>query len=324
MSNITIKDVAKRSGVGVGTVSRVLNNSEQVNEETRNKVLKAIEELNYVPNIAGKRLSRNRSYVIAVLVPVINHPFFAKLIEELEKAADEKGYSLLVASSQRRIEKEHEILKRLRQNEADGAVFVTHYQHDPKEFENLAIVTIDRHLGDSIPVVTSSNYEGTKQGVAHLHEKGCKKIAFIGSKPNQESEVSQRLEAYLDYCKENKLEPIVIYEEVKHGEEEKIIHELLAEHPDVDGVFVSGCIMCYNLLNILGDKNINVPNDIQVVSYDGQFAIDHLTRITTIEQPLKEMAKECVDLLIKLIDKEEIENKIHKFDCRFVKGNTTK
>ena len=129
MRQPTIKDVAIRSGVGVGTVSRVLNNSPQISEQTRKKVLKAIKELNYVPNVAGKRLSQNRSYVIAVIVPVINHPYFAKLIAELELAADAKGYSLLVASSQHRIEKEREILKRIAQNEADGALFVTHYEH---------------------------------------------------------------------------------------------------------------------------------------------------------------------------------------------------
>ena len=84
MRQPTIKEVALKAGVGVGTVSRVLNNSPQISEKTRNKVLKAIEELNYVPNVAGKRLSQSRSNVIAVIVPVIDHPYFAKLIEELE------------------------------------------------------------------------------------------------------------------------------------------------------------------------------------------------------------------------------------------------
>ena len=116
----TIKEVAIRSGVGIGTVSRVINNSPQISEETRAKVLKAIEELHYVPNIAGKRLSQNRSNVLAVIVPVIAHPYFTKLIAELELAADKRGYSLLVVSSQHRIEKEKEILQRIAQRQADG------------------------------------------------------------------------------------------------------------------------------------------------------------------------------------------------------------
>ena len=195
MRSPTIKEVAKRSGVGIATVSRVLNNSPQITEETREKVMKAIKELNYVPNVAGKRLSQSRSYVMAVIVPVINHPFFSRLIEELELAADEKGYSLLVASSQHRIEKEQEILKRLREKQADGAIFVTHYEHQESDFDNLAIVSIDRHLGENIPIVTTDNYEGSKKGVEYLIEKGCKKIAYLGTRASQASEVTLREKA---------------------------------------------------------------------------------------------------------------------------------
>ena len=112
MKAATIKDVAKRSGVGIGTVSRVLNNDSQVSEKTRTKVLEVIKELNYVPNVIGKKLSQNRSNVIAVVIPVINHPFFASLVEQLEIEADKHNYSLLLATSQHRIEKEIEILRR--------------------------------------------------------------------------------------------------------------------------------------------------------------------------------------------------------------------
>ena len=324
MSSPTIKEVAARSGVGIGTVSRVLNNSPQISEETRQKVLKAIEELNYVPNVAGKRLSQKRSYVLAVIVPVINHPFFSKLIDELELAADEQGYSLLVASSQHRIEKEHEILRRLTQNEADGALFVTHFEHDESEFKNLAIVTIDRHLGKNIPIVTSNNYEATKQGVEHLIEKGCKKIVFLGTKPGQVSEVSLREQGYLDVMKEHGLEPIVVNKSVKHGEEDALIDELFEKYQGFDGIFVSGCILAGILYQKMQARGIKVPGDIQIVSYDGEFFGYETPHMTTLEQPIKEMAKRCVELLIKLIDKKDEIEMINKFDCRFVKGDTTK
>lgn len=320
----TIKEVAALSGVGIGTVSRVLNNSPQISEKTRRKVLKAIDELNYVPNSAGKRLSQNRSYVLAVLVPVINHPYFSHLIAELEEAADEHGYSLLVVSSQHRIDKEKEILKRLAQNEADGALFVTHYEHDESEFKNLAIVTIDRHLGDKIPVVTTNNYEATKEGVEYLIEKGCKKIAFLGTKPSQASEVILREKAYRDVVKEHNLPEIVINKEVKHGDEKTLIDEFLKDHKDVDGVFVSGCILASTLKNKLETLGIRVPEDIQVVSYDGEFFKNSTKRMTTLEQPLDQMAKKCVELLIDLINNKQNIEMMNKFDCRFIKGDTTK
>ena len=324
MSSPTIKEVAARSGVGIGTVSRVLNNSPQISEETRQKVLKAIKELNYVPNVAGKRLSQKRSYVLAVVVPVINHPFFAKLVAALELAADERGYSLLVASSQHRIEKEHEILKRLTQNEADGALFVTHFQHDEEEFKNLAIVTIDRHLGKNIPIVTSNNYEASKEGVEYLINKGCQKIVFLGTKPGQVSEVSQREQGYLDAMREHHLEPLVINESVEHGNEETLIDEFLDKHKGFDGIFVSGCVLADILVKKLKERGIDIPNDVQVVSYDGEFFRYKPPRVTSLEQPIDQMAERCVELLIKLIDKKDEIEMINKFDCRLVKGDTTK
>ena len=324
MPGPTIKEVAARSGVGIGTVSRVLNNSSQISETTKKKVLKAIDELNYVPNVAGKRLSQNKSYVLAVLVPIINHPYFANLIAKLEMEADARGYSLLVASSQHRIDKEKEILKRLAQNEADGALFVTHYEHNPEEFKNLAIVTIDRHLGENIPIVTTNNYEATKQGVEYLINKGCKRIAFLGTKPSQASEVILREKAYRDVMKEHNLEEIVINKEVKHGEESSVIDELIEKYSGIDGVFVSGCILASTLKNKFESSNIRVPEDVQVVSYDGEFFKNSQKRMTTLEQPLDQMAKKCVELLIDLINKKENTKMINKFDCRFVKGDTTK
>lgn len=324
MRSPTIKEVALRSGVGIGTVSRVLNNSPQISEKTRQKVLQAIEELNYVPNVAGKRLSQNRSYVIAVIVPVIAHPFFAKLVSGLELAADAKGYSLLVASSQHRIEKEREILKRLAQNEADGALFVTHYEHQESEFDNLAIVSIDRHLGKNIPIVTSNNYEATKEGVEYLIEKGCKRIAYLGTKPNQASEVFLREQAYRDVMKAHGMEELVVNDSVDHGQESALIDKLFEKYQGFDGVFVSGCTLANLLYDEVKARGIKLPDELQIVSYDGEFSADHHVHITTLEQPLDLMAEKCVELIIKKINEENDIELLNKFDCHLIKGETTK
>ena len=319
----TIKEVAAKSGVGIGTVSRVLNNSPQISEATRKKVLKAIKELDYVPNVAGKRLSQKKSYVIAVLVPVIDHPFFARLVSNLEIEADKKGYSLLLATSQHRIEKEHEILRRLQQGEADGALFVTHYEHHEDEFKGLAIVSIDRHLGKNIPVVTTDNYEATKKAIEHLIEKGCKKIAYLGTKPNQVSAVSLREKAYEDVCKKHNMPLMIVNQNVGHGEENKLIDELFNSYKEFDGVFVSGCTLATLLYNRMKLMGIKTPEDIQMVSYDGEFSLDDVHHISTLEQPLDLMAKKCVELLIDKINGKEVES-LSKFNCRFIKGETTK
>ena len=323
MGNATIKEVAAKSGVGIGTVSRVLNNSPQISEATRKKVMDAIKELNYVPNVAGKRLSQKKSYVIAVVVPVIDHPFFARLVSYLETEADERGYSLLLATSQHRIEKENEILKRLQQGEADGALFVTHYEHAEEDFQNLAIVSIDRHLGKNIPIVTTDNYEATRKAVEYLIEKGCKKIAYLGTKPNQVSEVSLREKAYVDVMKKHNMECLIVDKNVGHGEENKLVDELFKSYQGFDGVFVSGCTLATLLYNKVRQLGIKTPEELQIISYDGEFALDDTHHISTLEQPLNEMAAKCVELLIDKINGKETE-KLSMFDCHFIKGETTK
>ena len=107
----TIKDIAKASGYGVGTVSRVLSNDKSVSDKTRQKILDVIKELDYIPNVNGARLKQKHSKVIAVLVPVIYHPFFAEFVEELEKVSMDNNYSLLLVTSQNNIDKEKYIVE---------------------------------------------------------------------------------------------------------------------------------------------------------------------------------------------------------------------
>ena len=323
MKTPTIKDVAKRSGVGIGTVSRVLNGNAQTSEATRAKVLKAVAELNYLPNTIGKKLSQNRTYVIAVVVPVITHPFFANLVENIEIEADKKHYSVLLSTSQHRIEKEREILNKISRKEADGAIFITHYEHDESEFNNLAIVSIDRHLGNQIPIVSTNNYQASKEGMEYLYSHGSKRIAFLGSKPTSPSEVSNREKAYLDFTKEKGITPIIVNEVVDHHEEGALVEKIVKEYPKYDGVFVSNCTLARILVKKLTDRGVKVPEDVQVLSYDGDFERNSFLRISSMRQPIELMAKKCVELLIQLIDKKEINEKMSVFDCQFVKGATT-
>ena len=110
----TIKDVAKHAGVGIGTVSRVINNEKAVGEKTRKKVVESMKELKYLPNNMASQLRKNETRIIALLVPIVNHPFFAKLAYYVEDEADKFGYSVILVSSQQRVEKETEIISRIK------------------------------------------------------------------------------------------------------------------------------------------------------------------------------------------------------------------
>ena len=319
----TIKDVAKFAGVGIGTVSRVINNEKAVGDKTRNKVLSAMKELNYSPNNMASKLRKNKTKIIALLVPVINHPFFAKLAYFIEDEADKYGYTVLLVSSQHRVEKEEEIISRIKRREVDGAVFVTHFKHNEEMFKNCPIVSIDRTFGENVPYVTSDNYDATKKAVEYMIERGAKKIGFLGSKPLVDSEVKFREKAYVDVMNENNMPVRSVNEVILHGDEQATVKDFIEKYPDVDGVFVSGYSLSQVLYKNVVDSGKKIPQELQIVSYDGEFTQWSVNYVTCVEQPIEEMARSIVNLLIKKIRGEETQTRT-VLKTRFVIGSTTK
>jgi len=320
---VTIKDVAKYAGVGIGTVSRVLNGEKAVNGETRERVLQAIKDLKYTPNQMAAKLRKNANKIIALLIPVIDHPFFAKFAYYVEDEADKYGYSILLVSSQQKIGKESEILSKIRRREVDGAVFVTHYEHDAKEVENCAIVSIDRKVTDGIPYVTSDNYASTKKAVEYLIEKGCKSIGYVGSKPLVNSEVMLRLDAYKDVMIKHGLESQVVNEIIAHGEERKVVSEFFDKYKSVDGVFVSGFTMAQAFCTVAKERGIKIPSDMQMISYDGSFRQwNGGVTMSCVEQNVEKMARTVVGLLISKINNKEVPLRT-EIETEFIKGEST-
>ena len=320
---ITIKDVAKYAGVGVGTVSRVINNEKAVGEKTRTKVLEAMTALNDSRTNMAFRLRKNETRMSAFLVPVINHPFFAKLAYYVEDEACRFGYSVLLVSSQQKVDKEAEIITKIKHREVDGAVFVTHYMHEEDELQDCPIVSIDRTFGKNIPYVTSDNYDATKKAIKYMIERGAERVGFIGSKPLVASEVLERERAYLDVMAEYDMTPRLVNETIQHGEEPIVVADFMEKHPDVDGVFVSGYTLSQFLYEAAVESGKKIPDDLQIVSYDGIFKQWGISNITSVEQPVEEMARQVVRLLIKKIHSEETCART-VLKTKFVLGTTTK
>lgn len=320
---VTIKDVAKYAGVGVGTVSRVINNEKSVGEKTRKKVIEAIETLNYSRNNMAFQFRKNETRIIALLVPVINHPFFAKLAYYIEDEAGRFGYSVILVSSQQRVDKETEIINKITHREVDGAVFVTHYMHEEENLKNCPIVSIDRAFGENIPYVTSDNYDATKQAIEYMIERGAEKVGFIGSKPLVASEVLERERAYLDVMAEHNMPPCLVNKVIQHGEEKIVVADFMEKYKDVDGVFVSGYTLSQVFYEAAIKEGKKIPDDLQIISYDGIFKQWSTSNITSVEQPIEEMARQVVRLLVKKIRGEETCSRT-VLKTKFVPGTTTK
>ena len=319
----TIKDVAKYAGVGVGTVSRVLNNEKAVGTKTRTKVLEAIEALNYSRNNMAFQFRKNETRIIALLVPVISHPFFAKLAYYIEDEASKFGYSVILVSSQQNVDKEAAIIRKIAHREVDGAVFVTHYKHEDEDLQNCAIVSIDREFGANIPYVTSDNYDATQKAIKYIIERGAKRVGFIGSKPLVASEVSERERAYLDVMAEYGMPVRMVNEVIQHGEEPVVVADFMERYNDVDGVFVSGYTLSQFFYEAAIELGRKIPDDLQIVSYDGIFRQWGNSNMTSVEQPVEEMARQVVRLLVKKIHGEETCTRT-VLKTKFVLGTTTK
>ncbi len=319
----SIKDVATLAGVGVGTVSRVLNGSGYVSEESKSKVDAAVKQLNFRPNVSAQSLKSQRSKVVGLFVPVLNHPFFCALAEKIEHRLYENGYRTLIVCSQGRQEKELMVLSMLAQKRVDGAIFITHYNLS-KVDEALPIVTMDRHFGKSVPCITSDNYASTWNAIEHLIERGCKEIAYVGGKPAVESEVSKRLDAYLDAVKAHGLTPHVLFEEFEHGKEYEYAEKFFTLYGDIcDGVFCSGDILSNAVYHLAIRRKIAVPQQLKIVSYDGNMRDwKQSPNITSVVQDLDMIALHIVKELVNKIEHKEF-RKYVVVPAKLIVGETT-
>ena len=320
---VTINDVARASGFGIGTVSRVLSGDKSVKPATRERINQVIEELHYVRNVNGARLRQKNTGVIAVLVPVINHPFFAEFLENVEIAADKEGWSLLVIASQMNEQKEKEILLKIRQHEIDGGIFVTHYEHSEEELTGCPLVSIDRHLPGNVPLVSSDNYDSTRKALELLYSHGKRRIGFIGTKPIVDSEVVLRKKAYDDFVAEKGLPNLSKWEATSHGNEPSLVESFLNEFQDLDAIFASNGVLALHTQRHLLNKGIRIPDDIELIGNDGVSPLWGAADIDCIQQDIKAMAETSFHLLRDLIEGKEVDP-VTIIPTTLILGHTTK
>lgn len=318
----SMKDVARLAGVGMGTVSRVLNDSGYVSKDVRIRVNEAVKALNYTPNHNAQSLKTQKNKLVGLFVPTIDHPFFSQIAQHIESMLDEAGYKLMLVCSQDKVEKENNIIRLIAQNRMDGAIFFTHQKHDDISPE-YPIVTMDRHLGEHIPCVTSDNYEASHKAVEYLLEHGCKKLAYFGGQPAVESEVFLRLQAYRDVMKEHGLEQRVMFEVIAHGDEDDYADKFFEKFGDCDGVFVSGDVLALKLYYRVLERGIKIPEEFKIISFDGVLSkwVER-PKFTVIRQDLAALSRAITEQLINKINQEQCQQKII-IPSEFIIGETT-
>ncbi|SFG18107.1 LacI family DNA-binding transcriptional regulator [Sporolactobacillus nakayamae] len=320
----SIKDVAKVAGVSVTTVSRVLNNRGPISEKTREKVFKAMESINYTPNEFARALKLNKTHFIGVSVPSIWHPFFSEFVFHIENRLSRLKYNVLICSNNNDKTREIEFLNMVKQNKVDGIIAITYSDIDRYVSARLPFVSVDRFFTEQVAYVTSDNYWGGKIAASELIKRGCKKIAYIASVARQPNDTLKRKDGFVDGAKEKNCEFVVYEKKEPINDYAMFFSEFFSKYHHIDGIFVVNDQTTLLLLRELNKMGIRVPEDVQIIGYDAfQYFENFDTTLSSIKQPIKEMAESSVDMLLKIIDKEQIPNPV-VLPVAFKEGRTTK
>lgn len=296
----TMKDVAREAGVALGTVSKVVNGL-PVGNSYKKRVDDAIQKLNYQVNSYAQGLKASKTYTVALLIPNTQEPFFALLTYHINLALLKRKYRMLLCSTDFDLKLEQEYITMAQQNKVDGIIGLTYNPNLILE-ENTPFVAIDRSIGTHIPCVASDNFAGGQLAAEKLADLGCHNIAFLRTGSSLTNEPNKRKAGFENGCLARNLDyAIKILED---GDSYEEFDMFLSNHIEngklsFDGIFCATDGLAYYILKVLRKLNIRVPEDVQLIGFDGTTIFGDSNYIcSTIVQPVPEIAEMCVELLL--------------------------
>ena len=322
--SITMKDVAKLAGVSVGTVSRVINQEQGIKEITSKKVQQAIDELGYIPDVYARGMKKNKTETIALIVPSVWHPFFGEFAFHVEVELSKKGYKLLLCNISGP-KRELDYITMLQQNKVDGIIAITYSPIEDYLSSNIPFVSIDRTYEDkAIACVSSDNQKGAELAAQVLISKGGTHFGFIGGHNKTINETKKRRLFFEKTILEAGFPCEVLDLEEPYDNFLEEVEVFLRQHPEIDALFTINDFTAIDAISILEKLGKKVPEDVQVVGYDGIRQAEERTQyLSTIRQPIEEMATEAVQCLLDILDKKDRPLQI-TLPISYLEGKTTK
>ena len=296
----TMKDVAKEAGVALGTVSKVVNGL-PVGESYRLRVEAAIEKLNYQVNSYAQGLKSSRTYTAALLIPNTKTPFFSSLAYYINLSLLKRNYRMLLCSTDFDLSQEQEYVTMAQQNKVDGIIGLT-YNPNLLVDEHIPFVSIDRSMGPNIPCVASDNFAGGQLAAEKLADLGCKHVAFLRIGSSLSNEPNKRKSGFENGCLARGLtyEMKILNDGDSFEEFEKFLKDHIQNGKLIfDGIFCVTDNVAWSVLKILDKLHQQVPEDVQVIGFDGiRMFGDQDYICSTIVQPLPDIAEMCMELLL--------------------------
>ncbi|MFE6822134.1 LacI family DNA-binding transcriptional regulator [Streptomyces sp. NPDC057690] len=314
----TLEEVAVRAGVGRGTVSRVINNAAGVKASTRRAVQRAVEELGYVPNLAARSLAGRRADAVALVLTEPDwrqfaEPFFSEIVGSLGDALADTGMQLLLTLVRSDAERQR-FLEYARGGRVDGALLVSVHAGDPLPDmlaeARLPTVMLGRRSGDEhVSYVDADNVGGARSAVAHLLQRGRREIATITG-PLDMYVAQCRLRGYREAMAaagQGGERSWVAESDFTQESGRRAMAELLERHPEIDGVLAASDTTAVGALQALRAAGRRVPEDVAVIGFD-DFPLAERTepRLTTVRQPLEEIGRAMIRLLLEEMDEPAV------------------
>lgn len=295
-----MSDVAREAGVALGTVSKVIN-GQSVGESYRLKVEAAVKKLNYQVNNSARSLKTDRTYTVAFIVPNTITPYFALLTHYINMALERRNYKMLLCFTEYDREREQDFIQMVRQNRADGIIALTYNPHLEIP-EGIPFVTIDRFFSVSVPCVAADNFAGGRMAAHELKRRGCKRVAFMRYGSRLTNEPSKRKDGFISGCMELGLpyECLLLDDGTPLSAFESFLRaNMEGDRLTFDGLFCGTDTVAYQVIGILRNMGLRVPEDVQVIGFDGIRMFGDLDYIcSTIVQPVADIAEACVSMVL--------------------------
>jgi LacI family transcriptional regulator len=315
-----IRDLAEILGLSITTVSRVLNNKTvkyRISEATRQRVLNAAKEYNYLPNKLARGLKLEKTDTLGLIIPDISNPFFADIAQSIERQSRAKGYSLILCDSGDDISVEKNLIYLLLSHKVDGIIIApvgTNYESIVQVYKSgTPLVVVDRCSPDAgLPYITSDNYQGGYDAVNYLISMGHTNIACIQGIPESPPNID-RVRGFKDALKANNLpvdESIIVGDDYTRENGYLQTRFLFSMENPPTAIFALSNMISLGVIKATGEMGLKIPDNISLISFDEQPYSAFLgTPMSTVEQKKSEMGQLAVDVLLKYISNEDYRNK---------------
>lgn len=313
MKKVSLKDIAKKAGVSTATVSYVLTNKKcRVSETTKQRIREIAKELNYQPNQIAKSLKSGKTYTIGLIVADISNPFFANIARVIEDEAAKFGYTVIFGSSDESAKKSWKLLQFLQNRRVDGFIIVptenSEHQIEYLQQQRTPFVLLDRYFPKlSTTNIVINNFEVASEMVDDLMKSSPQKIGMVAYK-NSLIHMEERIRGFQEASKTSESFIEKVNFNAIETEVELALENLLKNN--VDALFFATNSLAVVGLRVLQQKNIKIPQEITLASFDESEAFEFFySPVSYIQQPIKDMGECAVQVLLNKINTAGAEEK---------------